>query len=172
MHIRTLYYNRLAFLPAHDDVIKWKPLPRYWPFVWGIHRSPVNSPNKGPWRRDLMFSLICAWTNDWVNNRDARDLIHHLARYDVTVMNCLFRKNTGRRILHATAPWDPALLDGHSPVRLLPRSMMTSSNGNIFLVTGPLWGEFTGHRTHSSQRPVTQSFDIFFDLRLNKRLSK
>ena len=28
-------------------------------------------------------------------------------------------------------------------------NMMTSSNGNIFRVTGPLWGEFTGHRwTH------------------------
>ena len=24
--------------------------------------------------------------------------------------------------------------------------MMTSSNGNIFRVTGPLYGEFTGHR--------------------------
>ena len=23
----------------HDDVIKWKHFPRYWPFVWGIHRS-------------------------------------------------------------------------------------------------------------------------------------
>ena len=22
---------------AHDDV-KWKPFPRYWPFVWGIHK--------------------------------------------------------------------------------------------------------------------------------------
>ena len=30
----------------HDDVIKWKYFPRYWPFVWGIHRSPVNSPHK------------------------------------------------------------------------------------------------------------------------------
>ena len=28
---------------THDDVIKWKHFPRYWPFVWGIHRSPVNS---------------------------------------------------------------------------------------------------------------------------------
>ena len=27
-------------------------------------------------------------------------------------------------------------------------SMMTSSNGNIFRVTGPLCGEFTGHRWH------------------------
>ena len=31
----------------HDYVIKWKHFPRYWPFVWGIHRSPVNSPHKG-----------------------------------------------------------------------------------------------------------------------------
>ena len=29
------------------DVIKWKHFPRYWPFVRGIHRSPVNSPHKG-----------------------------------------------------------------------------------------------------------------------------
>ena len=44
----------------HDDVIKWKHFPRYWPFVRGIHRSPVNSPDKGQWRGALMFSLICA----------------------------------------------------------------------------------------------------------------
>ena len=43
----------------HDDVIKWKHFPRYWPFVWGIHRSPVNSPHKGQWHGALMFSLIC-----------------------------------------------------------------------------------------------------------------
>ena len=52
-------------------------------------------------------------------------------------------------------------------------SMMTSSNGNISRVTGPLCGEFTGHRViHQWQRPVTRSFDVFFDLRLNTRLSK
>ena len=28
---------------THNDVIKWKNIPRYWPFVRGIHRSPVNS---------------------------------------------------------------------------------------------------------------------------------
>ena len=44
------------------DVMKWKHFPRYWPFVWGIHRSPVNSPHKGQWRGALMFSLNCAWT--------------------------------------------------------------------------------------------------------------
>ena len=50
--------------------------------------------------------------------------------------------------------------------------MMTSSNGNIFRVTGPLCGEFTGPGEFPTQRPVTWSFDVFFDLRLNKRLSK
>ena len=58
----------------HDDVIKWKLFPRYWPFVRGIHRSPVNSPHKGQWRGALMFSLIYAWINDWVNNGEAGDL--------------------------------------------------------------------------------------------------
>ena len=55
-------------------------------------------------------------------------------------------------------------------------SMMTSWNGNIFPVTGHLCGEFTGEfpRTdeYPTQRPVTLSFDVFFDLHLNKRLSK
>ena len=69
----------------HDDVIKWKHLPRYWPFVRGIHRSPVNSPHKGQWRGALMFSLISAWINGWVNNDEAGDLSHR-AHYDVIVM--------------------------------------------------------------------------------------
>ena len=63
------------------------------------------------------------------------------------------------------------LLINHIPRRRV--HMMTSSNGNIFRVTGhlcarnsPVPGEFP------TQRPVTRSFDILFDLRLNKRLSK
>ena len=47
-------------------------------------------------------------------------------------------------------------------------NMMTSSNGNTFLVTGALCREFTGQGEFSIQKPVTQSFDIFFDLRVNK----
>ena len=70
----------------HDDVIKWKHFPRNWPFVWGIHRSPVNSPHKGQWRGALMFSLICVWINGWVNNREAGDLRRHRNHYDVSVM--------------------------------------------------------------------------------------
>ena len=69
-----------------NDVIKWKHFPRYWPFVRGIHRCPVNSPHKGQWRGALMFSLICARINGWVNNREAGDLRRHGAHHDVTVM--------------------------------------------------------------------------------------
>ena len=53
----------LSHQTPHDDVIKWKHFPRYWPFVRGIHRSPVNSPHKGQWRRALMFTLIYARIN-------------------------------------------------------------------------------------------------------------
>ena len=74
------------FVRGHDDVIKWKHFPRYWPFVRGIHRSPVNSPHKGQWRGALMFSLICVWINDWVNNREAGDLRLYRTHYDVIVM--------------------------------------------------------------------------------------
>ena len=70
---------------SHDDV-KWKHFPRYWPFVRRIHRSLVNSPHTGEWRGTLMFSLICVWINDWVNNREAGDLRRYRAHYDVIVM--------------------------------------------------------------------------------------
>ena len=70
----------------HDDVIKWKHFARYWPFVRGIHWSPVISPNKGQWRGALIFSLICARINGSVNNREAGDLRRIRLRYDVTVM--------------------------------------------------------------------------------------
>ena len=101
-------------------------LQRYWPFVRGIHRWPVDSPHKGHWRGAFMVSLICFWINGWENNRKAGDLRRYRAHYDVIVM------------------------------------MMTSSNRNSSAVTG----EFP------SQRPMTRSFDVFFNLLLDKRLSK
>ena len=83
-----MYYEYyFKFWCLHDDVIKWKHFPRYWPFVRGIHRSPVNSPHKGQWRGALMFSLICVWINGWVNNREAGDLRRYCAHYDVIVMS-------------------------------------------------------------------------------------
>ena len=51
--------------------------------------------------------------------------------------------------------------------------MITSSNGNIFCVAGP-WCEGNSPITGEfpSQRPVTLSYEVFFDLRMNKRLNK
>ena len=73
----------------HDDVIKWKHFPRYWHFVSGTNRSPVDSPHKGLWRGPgdaELWCFISAWTNGWVNNLDAGDLRRHRANYNVTVM--------------------------------------------------------------------------------------
>ena len=89
----------LARMPApvrvssvrQDDVIKWKHLLRHWPFVRGIHRWPMNSPHKGQWRGALMFSLICAWINGWVNSRVTGDLRRYHAHYDFPVMICVGR---------------------------------------------------------------------------------
>ena len=82
----TAFYCAMTLI-FHYDVIKWKHFPRYWPFVRGIHRSPVNSPHKGQWRGALMFSLICARINSWVNNGEAGDLRRQRGHYDVIVMS-------------------------------------------------------------------------------------
>ena len=80
------YSVSIHWFACHDDVIKWKHFPRNWPFVREIHRSPVNFQHKGQWRGALMFSLIYAWINDWVNNREAGDLRRQHGYYDVIVM--------------------------------------------------------------------------------------
>ena len=89
----------------HDDVIKWKHFPRNWPFVRGIHRSPVNSPHKGQWCGALMFPLICVGINDWVNNGEAGDLRRYRVHYDVIVMKivCISRRRVHRR--HLESRW-------------------------------------------------------------------
>ena len=84
---KSLTTTAWCYWKTHDDVIKWKHCPRYWSFVRGIHRSLVNSSHKVQWRGALVFSMICAWINGWVNNREAGDLRRHRAHYDVIVMN-------------------------------------------------------------------------------------
>ena len=87
MHLHARYrpWGSLTWW-RHDDGVKWKHFPRSWPFVRRIHRSPVNSPHKGQWRGVLMLSLICAWINASVNNREADYLRRHRTHYDITVM--------------------------------------------------------------------------------------
>ena len=81
-----LVFERVRYNSWYDDVIKRKHFPRYWPFVRGIHRSPVNSPHKGQWRGALISALVGAWINGWVNNHEAGDMRRYSVDCDVTVM--------------------------------------------------------------------------------------
>ena len=110
----------------HDDVIKWKHFPRYWSFVRGIHRSPVNSPHKGQWRGALIFSLICVWINGWVNNREVGDLRRYRAHYDVIVMwKCHIASTSWASHWLQTLSWHP----GNNPDNKVHGANM-----------GPIWG--------------------------------
>ena len=96
----------------HDDVIKWKHFPRYWPFVREIHRSPVNVRHKGQWSGASMFFLSRAWINSWVNNHEPGDLRHHRAHYDIIVMtaNALIpyvRRSAAATVATMQGKWDP-----------------------------------------------------------------
>ena len=132
-------------------------------FVRGIHRWPVNSLHKWPSNAENVSIWWC----------------HH----DEVMQPCLYFKDSGGIFFAATHLVSGRLFRhrsketskfrisgfcvGNSPVTcdfstqiILPLSMMTSSIGSIFCFTGPFC-EFTSH-----------SFDVSFDLRLNKGLSK
>ena len=82
-YMPSLYH--FGFISSYHDAIKWKLF-----HVTGCEGNPLvtgGSPHKVPWRRALMFSLICAWTNSFANNRDAGDLRYHHAHYEVNVMS-------------------------------------------------------------------------------------
>ena len=141
----------------HDDVIKWKHFPRNWPFVRGIHRSPVNSPHKGQWRGALMFSLICVWINNWVNNREAGDLRRYRAHYDVIVMKCKLAHSKRHQVnkymyvcnkitMHSTGRWF------FSPVHYIIIHRKTQSH----------WLEFRRYR--NSNAPPHSIFTIVVDI--------
>ena len=93
--LSAMMFSLLPFI--HDDVIKsWKHFPRYWPFVRGIHRSRWIPRTKAS-DAELGFSLICAWINAWVNNREVETPSRPLWRHcnvemqwrpcDVTITN-------------------------------------------------------------------------------------
>ena len=84
---RCFYMDKPCLPMAHWAKASASTKRRYWPFVRGIHRSPVNSPHKVQRRGALMYSLICAWINGWVNNREAGGFKSHRTHYDVIVMN-------------------------------------------------------------------------------------
>ena len=83
---------------------------RYWPFVRGIHRSLLDSPHKGQRRGALMFSLTCAWTNHWVNIRDAGDLKRYRAHYDITLTGFIFLTAVlSWHVRHFVTTWWPEM---------------------------------------------------------------
>ena len=87
----------LGMSSTHDDVIKWKYFAHYWPFVHWLVTGEF--PSQRPVTGTLMFLLICAWINGWVNNGKAGDLRRHRAHYDITVMviqQCSHRSNVPR----------------------------------------------------------------------------
>ena len=82
---------RMNFYEVLSPLLAWwrhqiETFLRYWPFVRGIHRSPVNSTHKGQWLGALMFSLICARIKGWVNNSEAGGLRRRRGHYDIIVM--------------------------------------------------------------------------------------
>ena len=96
--------------------------------------------------------------------QDILEMSHALQSVDLNLLSILWKSNVFNALVYI------GLLDlcryvanrscdGNGQVRY----MMTSSNGNIFRVTGPLCGEFTGPGEFPTQRPVPRSFDVFFD---------
>ena len=57
--------------------------------VNGHFCGEFTGPRWIPRTKALMFSLICVWINDWVNNREAGDLRRYRAHYDVIVMDVI-----------------------------------------------------------------------------------
>ena len=158
-------------LPTHICVtrpqwVKWKLFPFYWPFVRGIHRSPMNSLHKGQWHGALMFSLISSSINGWVNNREAGDLRCHCAPYDLTVM-CENTVNTMAvdALVHCITKWSAArvviLLDKqgahfHVNCHLIGwenHIIKTTCPTNIFIFwckfLYPEWWPLSWSRTHT-----------------------
>ena len=72
------------------------------------------SPHKGQWRRALMYSLVCAWINGWVNNREAGDLrrhrVHERGKYEpgthTYVSGYVINHNPSSSIIHSSIIFD------------------------------------------------------------------
>ena len=111
----------------------------------------------------------CTWTKTRLALYLGRVLLNPLP-----LLWCFFSKYLGQNSANLSTDTIVLKLPGavHRTYMSQSQFMITSSNGNIFRVTGPLCGEFTGPGEFPGQRPVTRSFAVFFDLRPNKRLSK
>ena len=134
-------------------------------FIFSLDETPVSGRNTEP-RSDLSKCQYTWWFSGISIMSRKFDYAISCCR-DLPSQNCQFN--------YCEVAPIAAALHGTLSVKKTYYCMMTSSNGDILHVTGHLYGEFTGLRWRGAlmfQIPVTRSFDVFFDLRLNKRLSK
>ena len=92
----------------HNGTMAWRcHFPCYWPFVRGIHRSPVNSPHKGQWHGALLFSLICALNKrlskqswGWWFEMPSRSLWRHCNDYQTIlyISYCMYWRHLQARV--------------------------------------------------------------------------
>ena len=92
--IYTVLAGGIVWRCCHDDVMAWKPVPRYWPFVRGIHRWPVDSPHKGPdvtVNKILNKQLSCRWFKkpwrSWWHHCNASGFLHLIVIINVILEN-------------------------------------------------------------------------------------
>ena len=126
--------------------------PRHWP-LWGEFTCDQWIPlTKGPKRGKCFYLMTSSWhpLQVWV--------------LSLTLVQSMQVKYAWRILVKLT----PTIAKQSTSMR----HMMMSSNGNFSRVTGPLWGESTGNRRTTLTKASDAEFDVFFDLRLNKRLIK
>ena len=100
---------------SHDDAIKWKHLPRNWPFVRGIPRLPGNSPHKDQWCRALIFFNLSYFYNVFIP-------IHWFeAKFHSRNISFLERQRSCHELQVMIRPW----------------------HGNVLHISCGLWGEST-----------------------------
>ena len=157
---------------SHDDVIKLKHFPRYWPFVRGIHRSPVHSPHKGQWRGTLIlfFDLrphksLSKQSWGWWFETPSNPLWHHC--------NIVF-ETVKRKLCHVRdildCGWLAATFNEESICFFIPSwrhdmymffALLAICEGNPTLTNGFL-----------HEHPVMGIFDVFFVMRMSVLLKK
>ena len=94
---------------------------------------PVNSPHNGQWRRALMYHLICAWINGWVNNSEAGDLRHHHAHYNVIVMGSETQGGAMRRCPSR------AIIECRNAAKVQPLLSAIRTTGVLLVCNSKMW---------------------------------
>ena len=139
----------------------------------------MNSPHKGPVTRKMFpFDDVIIICHAYSVYRNDHGIVRLVAVMLPTSMDwngeILFYKDIHIRITDLSTHWLFVwLLHNIKSKFMILATTKAVQQPLVFRVTGHLCGEFTGPGEFPAQRPVTQSFDVFFDqARLNKRLSK